>query len=268
MNVNLKLSILWVAILSWIISNNVVNAEPLTENASVQQIVIAADEWCPYNCQPDSDQPGYMVEMVQQGLELVAPGRYTVKYTQVPWERAMKLARIGDKVHGIIGAIASEAEGLHVPIQSQGLMYAKLFVRSSNDWRYENIAQMISSCVKFGAISGYDYSEQIAAFIVQHPKQVELVYGDPALPKLIKFLMVDRVDTIIEDQAVFWYNVKTLGHDRDSFREAGGIDQPQNLYVAFHDKQVAELVSRGTVELREKGLLDAILKKYNLQDWQ
>lgn len=96
MNVNLKLSIIWVAILSWILSINVVNAEsltetvsnvekgstaeiPATEKAGMQQIVIAAYEWCPYNCQPDSDQPGYMVEMVQQGLELVAPGRYTVK---------------------------------------------------------------------------------------------------------------------------------------------------------------------------------------------
>jgi len=235
---------------------------------SLKEIVIAADEWCPYNCTPNSKLPGYMVEIARQALDLVAPNQYKLTYKQLPWKRAMLLAQQGKGVDGIIGAIASEAKGLHVPQEEQGLMYAKLFVRADNPWKYTNAKQLLVENIRLGAIDGYDYEASIAKFILETPKQVYLSTGDTALPKLIQLLDLKRIDTLIEDQAVFWYNIKTLGFNADDYRASGNIDLPEKLYLAFHSEKIADLVSKGTIKLRESGELERILEKYNLNDWK
>lgn len=233
-----------------------------------QEVVIAADEWCPYNCAPESDLPGYMVEIAAASLALVAPEQYQLKYIQLPWKRAMLMAQEGEEVHGIIGAIASEATGLHIPEEEQGLMFAKFFVRADNAWDYSNTQQLVEQKIRLGAIAGYDYEASIAQHIADHPEQVFLSTGDPALPKLLQLLDLKRIDTLIEDQAVFWYNVKTLGHSAKDYRVAGSIDLPEKLYLAFHNEKIAALVSEGTAKLRASGELGRILDKYNLQDWK
>lgn len=30
-----------------------------------RRLVVAADEWCPYNCMPGSERPGYLIEVLQ-----------------------------------------------------------------------------------------------------------------------------------------------------------------------------------------------------------
>jgi len=237
-------------------------------NTPLKEIVIAADEWCPYNCTPDTELPGYMVEIAREALELSAPKQYKLTYIQLPWKRAMLMAQLGKEVHGIIGAIASEAEGLYIPQEEQGLMYAKFFVRNDNPWTYFNTQQLLKENIRLGAIFGYDYEAGIAKFISENPEQVYLSKGDTALPKLVQLLNLSRIDTLIEDQAVFWYNIKTLGFNAGDYRVAGEIDAPEKLYLAFHSKQIADLVSEGTVKLRESGVLERIIEKYNLNDWK
>ncbi len=238
------------------------------ESSTPQEIIIAADDWCPYNCDPNSETPGYMVEIAKEALEAVSPGQYRVTYIQRPWERAMRMARIGQQVHGIIGAIASEAEGLHIPDEAQGLMFVKLFTKKGNPWTFSDTAQMKKDNILLGAVSGYDYAENISNYIKDYPENVKLVYGDPPLPKLLNLINLKRIDTLIEDQAVFWYNIKALGYNPDDFSVAGSIDQPQKLFLAFHDKNIAEQVGKGTKLLRENGRLAKILEKYNIQDWK
>jgi len=243
-------------------------AAPSPAIMTLQEVIIAADEWCPYNCTPNSNLPGYMVEIARQALELAAPNQYKLTYIQLPWKRAMLMAQQGKEVHGIIGAIASEAKGLYTPQEEQGLMYAKLFVRNDNPWKYSNTHQLLNDNIRLGAIDGYDYEASIAKFISENPMQVYLSTGDPALPKLIQLLNLKRIDTLIEDQAVFWYNIKTLDFNPDHYRVAGNIDLPEKLYLAFHNKKIADLVSKGTIQLRKNGALKRILDKYNLKDWK
>lgn len=241
-------------------------AEP--ENIPLKEIVIAADEWCPYNCTPNSELPGYMVEIAREALALAAPNQYQLTYIQLPWKRAMLMAKEGAQVHGIIGAIASEAEGLYTPKEEQGLMYARFFVKDDNPWQYFNTKQLLDEKIRLGAIDGYDYEASIAKFISENPQQVYLSIGDPALPKLVQLLNLNRIDALIEDQAVFWYNIKTLGFKASSYRVAGRVDAPEKLYLAFHSKKIADIVSKGTMMLRETGALERIIQKYNLTDWK
>jgi len=40
----------------------------LISPAIADTITIRADVWCPYNCEPDSEKPGYMIEIVQKNI--------------------------------------------------------------------------------------------------------------------------------------------------------------------------------------------------------
>ncbi|MEQ1790535.1 MAG: hypothetical protein ABL857_08835, partial [Rickettsiales bacterium] len=41
---------------------------PLTNAHAAEQttINIVADEWCPFNCDPESDKPGYVIELAKE----------------------------------------------------------------------------------------------------------------------------------------------------------------------------------------------------------
>ncbi len=237
------------------------------DSLAVKNIVIAADEWCPYNCIPGSDKPGYMVEIAREAFDLESSGKYLVSYKKLPWTRAIKMAQKG-LIAGIIGAIESEAEGLHVPVEEQGRMYAKFFSAKGSNWQYRTINSLDEKDIILGAISGYDYDEKIANYIEGHPSKVYLSHGDTALPELIRVLYHSRIQVLIEDEAVFWYNVSKLGFESDDFRVAGTTSEPQKLFIAFGNKKHAQILSDGVKQLRKSGRLQEILKKYNLVDWK
>ena len=253
---------LWV---TFCYSLNVIGSE--LDSLAVKNIVIAADEWCPYNCIPGSEKPGYMVEIAREAFGLEGSAEYSVSYKKLPWIRAIKMAQQG-QIAGIIGAIESEAEGLHVPVEEQGRMYAKFFSTKGSNWQYRNISSLDEEGVILGAISGYDYDEEIANYIVGNPSKVYLSHGDTALPELIRVLNYSRIQVLIEDEAVFWYNVSKLGFKSDDCRVAGTTSEPQKLFIAFGNKMHAKILSDGVKKLRKSGRLQAILKKYNLVDWK
>jgi polar amino acid transport system substrate-binding protein len=234
--------------------------------AKNNEISIAADNWCPYNCIPYSSHPGYMVEVVIESFKLFGKGE-KINYITMPWSRSMTEARAGN-IAGIIGAIDSESIGLHMPKQEQGLMSAQFFTHSSSKWNYTTMKEIISSKKRIAAVKGYDFDTHIVEFIKKFPDRIVYSHGSNALPKLIRILQHNRVDALIEDQAVFWYTVKSLKLNSKKFRSAGNTGKPKKLYVSFYKKAHAEIVSKGIAALRKSGQLAKILKKYNLKDWK
>ena len=69
-----------------------------TTNAD--EITLAADLWCPYNCQPKEENPGFLIEIAKYSLEKQG---HTVKYHLVPWQRAIRMVRKG-QYHGLVGS--------------------------------------------------------------------------------------------------------------------------------------------------------------------
>ncbi len=57
-----------------------------------ETITLIADEWCPYNCDPESDYPGYIVEIANAIYKVAG---YQVQYQNVPWSRALKAVTEG-----------------------------------------------------------------------------------------------------------------------------------------------------------------------------
>ncbi|MTI42815.1 polar amino acid transport system substrate-binding protein [Roseibium hamelinense] len=95
-------------------------------------IVIAADPWCPFNCEPGSDRPGVMVEIAREVFE---PLGHTVTYETVNWSRALVETREG-KYDAVFGATRGDAEDFVFPELAQPVSGNAYFVRADDDWTY------------------------------------------------------------------------------------------------------------------------------------
>lgn len=239
-----------------------------SSSAFAEKITLAADEWCPFNCAPDSDKPGFMIEVAQQ---VFAEHGYTIDYKVMAWSRAIREAEVGN-IDGIIGAFKGDAPNFIYPDQELSILRNTFFVHKDQAWIYEGAASLEQ--IQLAAIAGYDYGDELREYIQQSgSEQVSLLNGqDHPLAKGIELLSRQRVDAVIEADPVFWYTAQMLGL-QDKFQTAGHSDQPQNSYITFspaleHSTIYAEILSKGIEKLRSSGELAIILSRYGLKDWR
>lgn len=234
-----------------------------------EKIVIAGDSWCPFNCDEESSNKGYMVEIAQAVFS--AKG-YDVEYRVLPWVRALKLCRSG-KIDGVIGAYKEDAPDFIFPEVELGMVGFSAFVRIDDSWEYKGINSL--SSMVLGVISGYAYSDEVNGYIdANHKKmnKIQLMSGDSALENNIKKLEAGRIDVTIEADSVFWYTASQLGI-KSKFKKAGLIIEPEQAYIAFSpaldsSSDFAKILSQGIVSLRASGQMQKILDKYGLSDWK
>jgi polar amino acid transport system substrate-binding protein len=228
---------------------------------------LRADYWCPYNCTPGTDNPGYMVEIAAR-----AAARLGLKtdYQLMPWDRTMSEVRTGS-VDGAIGATPLEAEGL---ILSEPLGYDAdcFFVTAGSDWRYQGPDSLKG--VLLGAISGYTHDEgPIDAYIATHsgPKDaVTTSSGDEASARNVRLLLLGRVDVLLDSEAVVKTEASRVG--RSALVKQVGCLKALPLHIAFSRAYEAapamvDALRAEVEELRKSGRLAEILGRYGLVDW-
>jgi len=237
--------------------------------AGADVISLRADEWCPYNCAPDSDKPGYMVEIAKRVFE---PARHQVDYQVLNWARAIEATRSG-KFTGIIGAAHSDAEDFVFPAVELGIMTSAFAVRASEDWSYAGIQSLGGRTL--GVIRDYAYNPGLDQYIAAHKDddaRIQFVYGDNALESNLRKLLKGRLDTVVDGQYVLAYTLTRLGLEKE-IRMAGTAAEVDPLYIAFSPAnpkaaEYAALLSKGVTELRANGELQKVLAKYGLHDWR
>lgn len=247
----------------------VLAALPVAARADV--ITIAADEWCPYNCVPDSDTPGYMIEIAKAVFE---PKGHTVQYVTVNWSRAVDSCRKG-KYTAVVGAAKGDAPDFIFPEIDQGMIQNAFFVKKGTNWKYTDVNSLKN--VKIGVIQDYDYGSRIGPYLEQNKSgsSVQFATGDDALERNIKKAGIGRIDAILEDVNVFKLKAKEMGKAGE-FVIAGydkGPEKENKIFIAFspadaNSRSYAEMLGKGTEALRQSGELEKILEKYGLTDWQ
>ncbi|MGH1460942.1 MAG: substrate-binding periplasmic protein [Neptuniibacter sp.] len=237
-------------------------------SANAEKIVLAADEWCPFNCKPVSSKPGFMIEVATQ---VFSEQGHTVEYKVMSWSRAIREARVGN-INGIIGAFKGDAPDFIYPDQELSILSNTFFVRKDSQWKFKNVSSLKE--VQLAAIAGYDYGDELRDYIQNNQTdQVSLLNGQgQPLAKAIKLLHKKRVDALIEADPVFWYTAQTLGL-QDQFKTAGRSNEPEHSYITFSpalptSKNYAQILSAGIESLRANGDLARILSKYGLSDWR
>jgi len=229
-------------------------------------IVITADPWCPYLCEPESDMPGFMVEIAQQVFKKAG---HNLIYKHEPWARALRNSRMGTN-NGSIGAYKSDAPDHIFTAEELGVSTTLFFIKKGTAWRYNSTVSLEK--ITIGVIRGYSYGGELDAYVKKHQKNWKKVQISDSLHSLVKKLLAGRIDTFPDDRMVVnWYVKKN--NLSGKLQEAGLAVDSEKLYIAFSPKlkssqKYAEILSNGIGEFRKNGQLSKILSRYGLEDWK
>jgi polar amino acid transport system substrate-binding protein len=239
------------------------NASPV----HADDIVLEADSWCPMNCEPGSERPGFMVEAAEK---IFARHGHKIVYQLRPWTRAIEEAKSG-KANGIIGASKNDAPDFVFPVNELSLWpMDSFFVKADSNWTFSGIDSLKG--ITLGTMLDYGYGEKLLTYIKENPRKVQVVGGDTPLENNIKKLLAGRIDVLVEASPVFLYTTTKMGV-QNLVKLAGSMPETQAIYIAFSpgnpkSTEYARILSNGIDELRSTGELAKILATYNLKDWK
>lgn len=231
-------------------------------------IVIAADPWCPHNCEAGSDNEGYMVDLAR---DVLGEAGYTVQYVNVSWARALQMTREG-QLDAVVGAFHSDVPDFVFPAVPQGYSSIALFTHPDHNWQYSGIESLNDQ--QLLVINGYSYTEELDRYIEQHQADQERIWvisGPAPLNRAIGLLKQDRTDIFVEDEYVMAWWARTAGNTANRPRKAGLVSSTE-AFVAFSPvrddaKELAQLLSEGTRQRIDDGRAQQILARYGLTLW-
>ncbi len=228
-------------------------------------ITIVADEWCPYNCDPKSKNPGFMIEIANEAF---STSGHNVVYRTMNWARAISDTRRGT-FNAIVGTYKSDAPDFIFPKNELGISQDCFYANKNSSWYYSDINSLRN--VTVGVINGYSYGKLLDEYFTTS-KKVSVVSGINPFERSLIMLADNRIDTFIDSRYVFEYKI---AHDRvrkNSFKKVGCVKNRQNVYIAFSPKnkksaEYSRILSKKIEALRRSGKLQNILSKYGLTDW-
>ncbi len=247
--------------------------------AGEKKIVLAADEWCPYNCSPeDTARPGYMVEIAQAVFKKAG---YQVEYKVMPFQRALHDVLKGsvDGAIAVDSETAREAQEMYLrtsgkmasfaPSDTMAVTRVSFFTASETQWTFDPAnpeASIAALGGKVGVPKGYSYD--ISQLLRKMDLLVE-ISGDTPMEQLLKMLESGKVKAVIDDDAVIQYVAGNIGL-AGKVRFAGAAGDTLDCFIGFNTthKDYAELLDKGVAEMRANGELAKIMQKYNMQDWK
>lgn len=230
---------------------------------------LAADPWCPYNCQPGDTHPGYMIELAQ---EILSAHGYHVVYQTLPWSRALLEAHQGH-IDGAVGATHQNGKGLIFGTQALGIDHTVVAVRIASALSYTGPQSLDG--LRIGIIADYGYDNggpidhYLAERIQRDPSSVTVLSTDHALQQLIDMLTRHRIDALFANGNVLAYRLKIMGlqgkvriQDTEAYDTVGIAFTPN-----ARGEKLAQLMDEGLTTMRKDGRLDKILAVYGLKDW-
>ncbi len=231
-------------------------------------ITLRSDLWCPFNCVPGSDHPGYAVEIAQA---VFGGAGYDVDYQLLNWTRSIDEVRQGH-ADAVIGAYATDVPGFVIPAEPIGSSSAGFAVRSDSTFRYAGPQSLDGQVL--GIVATYEFGGELGDYLHGlhgDKSRIQYMSGDRALSKNLLKLVSGRIDVVLDDAQVLarLINELQLG-DKVTFSQ----DYTRvPIYIAFspagpNSARYAAILCAGIARLRASGQLTAILARYGLQDWK
>lgn len=237
--------------------------------AAAETLSIRADIWPPYNDEPKSNKPGYMVMVL---MEIFLRQGYILDYQILSWDESLDAVRKG-QFNAVIGASKDDAPDFIFPKESFGISDTSFFVKPETKWKFNGINSLKK--VRLGIIEGYAYDEDLDAYIMANKLTDRIVVstGDDPMKDLILKLQSGQIDAIAEDSNVMMSSLLSGKIPFKGIVSAGSLKDKANLYIAFSpknpkSKELAAKFDAGIKDLRNSGKLQAILGLYGLTDWK
>ncbi len=233
-------------------------------------IVIAADDWCPLNCEVGTKTEGYVVDIAR---EIFKGQGYDIVYENHPWVDTLEKVAKGD-IDAAIAATPVEAPTALFPKEEIGVSEYVYLLRVDDDWHFKDGYSLMNK--KIGVMKGYDYSGSEFGHYVTYrqetKKNLVLLPEESSIDERLDMLANGEIDIFIEDRNVLLYALLDLKRQR-AFKIGGVVGTTAPLYLAFapsgiEHKKWVEMFDKGMDELRKSGKLKEMLAKYGLQDWR
>lgn len=234
-----------------------------------ETIVVAADEWCPYNCAPESQQPGYVVELLQKTMRA---HNLLVEYRVLPWARALQETQNGS-INAAIAVNESEVRehGLVVGKVPVGVARGCLFVPAQSRVVYRSLSDL-DQLKAVGIVGGTSYAGDFGQWLAKPENQAKTntVFGGDVSARRSDMLLKGRLDGIWEDYSEMSYVLKQKSLEKRIVL-AGCQSQQTPLFVGFSSKnpessRYASLLDSGVQAMRKSGELNKLLVKYGMTD--
>lgn len=244
----------------------VVGLALLASFLNAEVLTIKSDNWMPFNGDPKGKDKGYIIDLVK---EIFEPAGITIDYQVYPWVRSLQECEDGT-INAVVGAYKEDVEGFVLPSEAVDFTYESYFKLKENKWQYDGIKSLESE--KLGYIIDYATEENFLAYIDKNkatPK-VQLVGGDNPLETNIKKLLAGRITILLDNYNVIVYNLKQMQLS-DKIIFAGNENKtPRAMFIAFSPKHpkskaYAAMFDKGFKELKTKGRVNEIRKKYSME---
>lgn len=240
---------------------------PLSAQGADKEIVVVADEWCPFNCSDESLDQGFMIDMAR---EVLSAALYSVKYQTKPWTSAIMDVK-GGAFDAIVGASREEAEGMVLVEEPLGENKNCFYTRLDDPFIYKPTVNLQSR--RLAVAAGYLYGHPLDDYIAKQRVNfnlLQLASGERPLLINVRKLRDKRVDTLVENVHVMDYSLRKY---RMTGVRLAGCDQPTPIYMAISPKRgdaakIASTMAQGIRKLRKTGRMREILAKYGLSDWK
>ena len=231
-----------------------------------EKIILAADVWCPYNCEPDSKNPGFLIEMAQIIFE---EHDIEIEYRLMPWSKALDAVKNGS-IHAVVGASKASDRNFIYPDHYQALDVINCYVREEVNWNYSGNASL--SGKKLGLILNYKYPYEVSEYIdnlyLETPDKIFFATGNNAVKQNVDSLRDGIIDVYLEnanvmDSFISYFKIPDI-------KKAGSVNvNPTKVYIAFSPEIrksyiYASMLSRGMVKIRNSGQLADLYKKYGI----
>lgn len=227
-------------------------------------LTIGADLWCPYNCEQDAADPGYLVEIAR--LALGRDDREII-YRVLPWSSALEETRVG-KMDVAIGVVSGNSGNLVLNRISLGRDQTVVVTRQDNPFVYSGPLSL--QTLLLGVIADYTYDSNgpIDQYVLGRgdESQVVVLHRENALQLLIKMLEGRRLDAFLENRNVALHTIRQMGLEgRFNVQETGVGD---DIYFAFiptiGGQRLAQEFDKSLLQLDANGDIKRIMQKYGL----
>ena len=229
-------------------------------------VVLGADIWCPYNCDPGLPQKGIMIEIAERAFARLGK---TVTYKVMPWSQALEDAAKG-KISGVMGATREEAPTLLFPHEPFINSSACFVTRKGSTWRWGGRDSLAK--VRVGAVKDYNYGAEFDHYVKEHqnePERVQFATGDRATHVNLDKLLTAKIDVFVEDGFVLDYMLANR-LSRNTIIIAGSLP-PLDVSIALApqlegNKELLDALDTELRELKKSGELMKILRNYKIKD--
>ncbi|NRB40435.1 MAG: transporter substrate-binding domain-containing protein [Pseudomonadales bacterium] len=233
-------------------------------------ISLRADSWYPFNADPHSKKPGYMIEIARMAWQEAG---HKVDYQLMDWDQSLSQVQSGE-VNCIVGVLKSEAPDLIFPKLELGSSDIAFFAKSfTYDWKFNGVDSFKNMSI--GVVEDYNYSQEIDQYIKENAEsnKVLVANGEQPLRDLINSLEAGKIDLVLENPSVFKAQARKMKSSL-KYEKLAMLGEAERLYIACSGKNKKQshgyvnLIDKKISELRSQKKLKRLLYRYGLKDWR